>query len=420
MSRKAVHRKIGISGIWILAAATLFFAAVAAAQTAGAPAGKYETMDAAALRCWWKTDKASVRVGEGFTLTLTCRLAESASEKAVLNDALLEPGALVLSPYQVKAGTRFKDIVRVLPGPDGPVTFRNVQYSYTVKLIGEEFFGKDIPLPPLEIRYHLDRLSNRGIVTPGKERTLILPPLPIRIQSLAPRTASAIRDVGNETFQDIERHRLKALIAFVVAGILFLLPLLLLLPVLIRAFRNRPEELSNGAAFRKGDLLKRLERELGRIERHSRTASWDDASKASLLAVFRVICALALSRQIVKTTVAAGTRGLEGQLAFSKGLWPRTRILVSVSLTPEEMAASLNRPDRLDSLSAQRKALLDEARQVFAAMNNVCYAMSGNDADRTVFDGALKTGSKLLSELRRDRGAAVRLLRKVKGAIRRG
>jgi hypothetical protein len=410
-----VHQwKLGVPTSVILVAFALFFGADAVAQApTGVPSGETKAFDADALVCWRKADRSSIRVGEEFRVTLTCRLAETGMEKTVLNESLLDPGAVVLSPYRVKGGTRWKEINRVLPGPDGPVTFRTVQYSYTVTLIDEGFFGKDVPLPPLEIRYHVDLATNRDSVTPGKERTYVLAPLPMRIQSLVPKAADSIRDTGGETFGTIEYLRKSALIAFTVAGIFLLLPPALLLPRLFRAVRGRREDGSNGTVFRESDLLGRLARELGRLEKSSRTAPWDDASVGSALALLRVCCALGVGRRITQTPVGVESRGLEGQIKLRKGFCPRTKVLVSTSFTPEAMAAELAGAKGQGAAPPRRTALLDEARRAFTALNDARYAAPGNAADRAVFDGALKTGLRLLHQLRRDRQTGVRMARAV-------
>jgi hypothetical protein len=411
MFRKSMRRKMfGVSKAIILVAFALFWGTDAVAQPV--PGVSYEETGAVAadaLSCWWKSDKSSIRIGEEFTVTLTCRLAETGREKTVLNDSLLEPNVLSLPPYQVKGGRRYKDLIRILPGPDGSVTLRNMQYAYTVKLMGEGFFGKDVPLPPLDIRYHIDLLTNKDTVAPGKERTYVLPPLPMRIQSLVPKAAESIRDTGNETLGDIEGRRRNAVVAFIAAGIFLLLPLAVLLPILVRAIRGRREKVANGTVLGERDLLRRLAGELGRIEKKRRTAPWDDASVGTALSVFRVGGALAVGRRIAQAPVDIETRGREGQLELSKGFWPRTKVLVSASLTSETMADELAGANWRGIGKARRKALLDETQKVFAAFNDARYAIPGNAADREALDGALKTGSMLLHALRLDHYPVVRM-----------
>jgi hypothetical protein len=402
----------GVSNAVILVAFALFWGADAAAQMPPGPSGeKTEAVAADALSCWWKSDKSSVRIGEEFTVALTCRSAETGRERAVLNESLLDPNVLALPPYQVKNGRRYKDIIRVLPGPDGPVTFRHVQYAYTVKLIGEEFFGKDVPLPSLDIRYHIDLVTNKDTVTPGKERTYILSPLPMRIQSLVPKSSNAIRDAGNETFGDIEGRRRSAVIAFMAAGLFLLLPLLVLLPILVRTVRGKQESVFNGTVFHDKDLPRRLAGELDRIEKKRRTASWDEASIATVLSVFRVGGALATGRRVAQAPVMLETIGREGQLELRKGFWPRMKVLISASLTPEEMADELAGANGQGVGKARRKALLNEAQTAFAAFNNARYAAPGNAAGREALDGALKTGLRLLRALRHDHFLFVRVMR---------
>jgi hypothetical protein len=413
MSRKSMRWKgFGASVAVILVAFILFCGAEAVAQPSlGASSGETDVVAADALVCWWRSDKSSIRIGEEFTVALTCRLADTSLEKTVLNESLLDPNVLALSPYQVKNGRRYKDIIRILPGPDGPVTFRSVQYAYTIKLIGEGFFGKDLPLSPLEIRYHIDLVTNKDVVTPGKERTYILSPLPMRIQSLVPKAANAIRDVGNGTFGDIEGRRRSAVIAFMAAGILLFLPLLVLLPILVQAVHGKQERIFNGTVFRDKDLLRRLAGELDHVEKHCRTAPWDESSIRTVLSVFRVGGALAIGHRVAQLPVGAETRGREGQLELRKGFWPRTKVLVSASLTPEEMANEMAAANWQGVGKARRKALLDETQRVFAVLNDVRYASPGDAAGREALDEALKTGLMLLRELRHDHFSVIHIIR---------
>ena len=42
------------------------------------------------LRCWWKSDRTAVHVGERFQLTLTCRVLETNTERIAPDERLLE------------------------------------------------------------------------------------------------------------------------------------------------------------------------------------------------------------------------------------------------------------------------------------------------------------------------------------------
>ena len=63
------------------------------------------------IRCWWKTDRTSVRVGEAFGLTLTCGVIETGPIAVVPALTQLEGGAIQLTPFEVVSATRRNDVV---------------------------------------------------------------------------------------------------------------------------------------------------------------------------------------------------------------------------------------------------------------------------------------------------------------------
>jgi len=92
----------------------------------------------APIECWWKTDRSAVRVGERFTLTLTCAVLDTERVKVVVDESALAPTALHLVPFDIVGGERFRDIA------NGPRRF--FQYQYSMRVLGEEFFGKEVTL----------------------------------------------------------------------------------------------------------------------------------------------------------------------------------------------------------------------------------------------------------------------------------
>lgn len=79
-------------------------------------------MESDPIRCWWKTDRTSVRVGEAFGLTLTCGVIETGPIAVVPALTQLEGGAIQLTPFEVVSATRRGDVV-VPP-------WRYVQFEY--------------------------------------------------------------------------------------------------------------------------------------------------------------------------------------------------------------------------------------------------------------------------------------------------
>ena len=55
------------------------------------------------IRCWWKTDRTAVSVGERFAVVLTCASLEAGQTIVVPNVSQLEGGAIQLTPFEVVA-----------------------------------------------------------------------------------------------------------------------------------------------------------------------------------------------------------------------------------------------------------------------------------------------------------------------------
>ena len=63
------------------------------------------------------------------------------------NVSNIEPTSLQLTPFEVVGGARHEDIVRP--------PWRYLQFEDTVRLLGEEFFGRDIPIPPTNVTFRV-------------------------------------------------------------------------------------------------------------------------------------------------------------------------------------------------------------------------------------------------------------------------
>src|SRR5688500_15824116 len=163
------------------------------APPAAARPGEVETDP---IRCWWKADQTAVRVGERFTVVLTCGVIETGAVTIVPAVNQLEAGAIQLTPFDVVSGVRRDDIVAP--------PWRYLQFEYVVRLMNDGFFGQDVNLPPLTVTYNLQA---PGGGTQGRDQNYILPALPMRVLSVVPRAASDIRDASDETFEAIESRR---------------------------------------------------------------------------------------------------------------------------------------------------------------------------------------------------------------------
>jgi hypothetical protein len=173
------------------------------------------------IRCWWKTDRTSVRVGEAFGLTLTCGVIETGPIAVVPALTQLEGGAIQLTPFEVVSATRRADVV-VPP-------WRYVQFEYSVRLLNDGFFGQDINLPAVTVTYNL---KSAGADSTGREQNYVLPALPMRICRSCRRRRGhprcLVADVCGYRVAALLRHhaRVAAAIALVFAAVFAVLALL--------------------------------------------------------------------------------------------------------------------------------------------------------------------------------------------------
>ena len=215
-------RKSGIFGILVLVALASAGSAQSSAQTRA-----QTDVVVAPIDCWWKTDRSAVRVGERFSLTLTCAVLDTDKVKVVVDESSLAPSALHLVPFEIVDGQRFRDIL------NAPRRF--FQYQYTMRVLGEEFFGKEITLPRLQLSYRVQNSLNGSSSLAGREEQYSLRPVPMRILSLVPTGAIEIRDAPPDTFGDVDRRLFQSNLLLIGAGVALALALLLVVVVLVRA-----------------------------------------------------------------------------------------------------------------------------------------------------------------------------------------
>src|SRR5207237_463161 len=122
-------------------------------------------------RCWWKTDKTAVQVGERFTLALTCSVIETSRVTVVPDLNQLEAGVVQLAPFEVLSGVRHQDVKAGM--------WRYFQYEYSLRLIEDNFFRLDVDIPSLSINYNVQMMEG-ATAQQGRELKYVLRPLPIR------------------------------------------------------------------------------------------------------------------------------------------------------------------------------------------------------------------------------------------------
>ena len=345
------------------------------AQLAGsaAPAATPgETVALEPIECWWRTSTSAVRVGEQFTLVLTCSVVETASTTVVPDQSRLDPGVLQIPPFEVVSGTQANDV--------RTGTHRFFQYEYTLRYVGEDF-DKDLSLPSLMVSYRVQSRVQQDAAVEGRERQYILPARTIRILSLVPPLATNIRDQPAETFRQINARRFRANVLRVIAGSLYVVGALVVMSGFTRVLRRRQRETRAAITLASDSaILRRVSEELDDVRRLRGIEGWTDALAARALAALRVVAAYAGSHPV---TQVRGDRiqPSDGQLVVH-GRWPRRHAaLISASVTPLTTAD------------------LDSAMNRFAGKTYGRDARAINDAD---LDEALDGGVRALNRVRRE------------------
>ena len=341
------------------------------------------------MSCWWKTDKSAVRVGEPFGLTLTCRVMETDRVAVVPDVSEIEPASIQLTPFDVVEGTRHEDII-VPP-------WRYLQYVYTVRLLGEEFFGRDVAIPPTNVTFRVH--TGGAEIVEGSEHTYVLPSMLMRILSLLPAQAADIRDPAVDTFGDIEARRFRATMEMVASAIVFGFAAVLLLIAGIRVterFQKRGPAVEPTVPVR--TLLGGCLHEVDRVRAEAAREGWTPGLAGRALAPFRVAGAIALSQPVTQTLVAGDAPAREGQIALRHGMLRRRRALVSAPVTAEDIdrlrtAGNGNLPPGVDQDG------LDRIREALAGLTAVRYGRNGS-VDVQDLDRMLDNGNSALRRLR--------------------
>ena len=352
----------------VLFASGISFAISALAQKSSAspspqtpPAADEKTIQSDPLRCWLKSTKTSVHVGEQFNVAITCAVIETQRVSVVPDVSQIEPASIQLAPFEVLSGLRHPDIKSGM--------WRYFQYEYTVRLIADGFFGQDLALPPINLSYRVN-MTGAGAAQEGREKTYVLPQLPIRIVSLVPVIATDIRDAARDTFADIAERNFHATVAFVIAGILYAFAAVLVLIMLVRAFgKLRQRTPVAEGTLQPAAVVGASLGTLGRIGKARDRDGWTNELIGQSVAVMRIAGALAMNRPVAQIRAAHDSVLQDGQLLMSRGWFKRGSLLVSASATPRVLGLVATRPSWPD-----RRPLYAEVQEALNVFSEARYA----------------------------------------------
>lgn len=305
-----------------------------AAQSAPGGSGATDSVEADGIRCWWRTSSSAIRLGEPFSLILTCAAVDTPTAAVVVDQSRLEPSVMQFPPFEVISGVRGADL--------HSDTRRFFQYQYTVRLLNGDLFGKDAVIPGQQINYKIQTRVGRGEAVTGRDHIYLLPPTSIRVLSLVQEDAADIRDAPGWTFGDIDARRFRARVFVIVGSALFAIGGVVVLFALVRLLRRfRSPAVGGGRHASDQAILWGVGRELSDVRARVQRGGWTHDLVSRALAVFRVAGAIALGRRVSQTLAAAGKGGYEGQIVVRGGFLGRKKVLVSGSVTADAVARAL-------------------------------------------------------------------------------
>lgn len=321
------------------------FAAVllswSSAAFAQAPAAA--NVEADAVRCWWRTDKAAVRMGEPFDAVLTCAVLETASTKAVVDRSRLDHTVMALPPFDVLGGTTAEDVVT------GPRRF--FQYGYQLRLLNDIAFGQDVSLAGLAISYRIDTATADGTTSQGRDQSYSLPPLTVRVLSLVAGSSRDIRDSTSLTFADLEARRFRSRTLGMGGWLLYALAAGVAMLGLARLYRamRAPGRAAAAAAVSGRAVLGAAARELAAVAREKQGQGWTEALTARAAGALRIVASYAIGRPAAQLD-GSSAEAVSGQIALSQGLVRRRHALVSAAVTPQDLEPAAARDGTLQSI----------------------------------------------------------------------
>ena len=203
-----------------------------------------------------------------------------------------------------------------------------------MRLLGETFFGQDVDIPALKITYGV-RSATTGEAE-GRDQAIVLPALPMRVQSLVSKDAHNIRDGSTETFGDIETRLSQARSTLTAAGVFFAFAVVLLgLSARKMVGRYMERAPTKKHPLPADAVLRGCLEGLGLLKSDVAREGWTDEMVGRALTLLRIAGAVALGRRVAQTMVDRDVEGRTGQLKVRKGILSRKRALVSASTTAD-------------------------------------------------------------------------------------
>jgi hypothetical protein len=358
--------------------------------------GRAQNVETDPLQCWWRTSSGAIRVGEPFTVALTCAVLETDAATVVVDQTRLEPSVVQFAPFEVLGGSHGADL--------RTDQRRFFQYVYRLRLIAENLFGKDVALPETKLSYRVQsKVGDKAAALQGRDQAYMLPAQSVRVMSLVPTDASDIRDTApGETFGDLDQRAFRANLLTIVGSVLFVLAGLFALLALVR-FARRFKKTTTASERLIGDsaILRGVGRELAAVRREREASGWTSDLASRALAALRVAATYALGRKTGLLPAQAQLNGNPqpeaGRIVLRAG-WPRgKRIAVSGGVTSQTVTRELALA--ATASNPRRAAMLESLEQALTSLTAAQYGREEH-LDEAALDQSLATGSQAVRRMK--------------------
>ena len=375
--------------------------ALLTAAAAGAPLAGAQALpdDNHPLQCWWRTSASAIRVGEHLSAVLTCAVTETRQIEVVVDRSRLEPVAAQFPPLEVLGGTHAPEVVT-----DGRRFF---QYEYTLRLISDAFFNRDVQLTSLPITYRVRRMeAGQSAAVEGAAQQYELPPTSIRVISVVPDTARDIRDATPATFAALAAAKVRASMLVRTGITMSALAAALALVGFVRlAVERRGRHLLAPREAGKSAVLRAVGRELAAIQRDQAVDGWNGNLVGRALAAGRVAAAYALNRPVSQQPVDAGPSDAAAGIEVTLGRLQGRRMSVSAAVTPAALRVAERHSGEGDRRRQQLSTLIG-ALDSFTRDHYRSPSAAGSDLDQ-----ALADTREVVKQLRAEAGPTGRATR---------
>jgi len=374
-----------------LVAVCLLLPQTARTQTSASSDAAGKMVDVDPIRCWWKTNTGAVRIGQVFTVSLTCAVLQNDAVQVVPDESRLGASVITMAPFEMVKGTHPADLY------SGDRRF--FQYEYDLRLINPDEVGKDVRVPDQLIHYHVNSRIAANAALQGRDHVYDLPPLEVRILSMVPADATDIRDTGKESFGISESLGFRANVLEIIAIAAFVLGALFIVLSIVRLIlRTRKQKSPTGErGLGEPEILRHVTRELAAVRSESEAQGWNDTLVGRALAAARITAAAAVGRPIGQNR-RASARAAEGGLQMNG--WRRKPAILSGGATTTHVTNALNRLS--DVAPAAERTMLEDLQASLSAFTHTQYARTAA-FDRSTLDDAIARASAAAAHLKAER-----------------